>query len=44
MDDRRGGDYDLETIIEPERAAADVKYAHQFVERVRQYLQQEGWL
>ena len=44
MDDRHGGDYDLETTIEPEQAAADVEHAHQFVARVRQYLQQEGWL
>ena len=44
MDDRRGADYDLETIIEPERATVDVEHAHRFVARVRQYLQQEGWL
>jgi uncharacterized protein (UPF0332 family) len=44
MDDRRGADYDLETIIEPEQAAADVEHAHRFLARVRQYLQQEGWL
>lgn len=35
---------DLETIIEPEQAAVDVEHARQFVARVRQYLQQEGWL
>jgi uncharacterized protein (UPF0332 family) len=44
MDDRRGADYDLETIVEPEQAAADVEHAHRFIARVRQYLQQEGWL
>jgi uncharacterized protein (UPF0332 family) len=44
MDDRHGGDYDLETTIELEQAAADVEHAQQFVARVGQYLQQEGWL
>ena len=44
MDDRHGADYELETDIDPEQAAVDVGYAHQFVGRVRQYLQQEGWL
>jgi len=41
MDDRHGADYDLETDVEPEQAAADVENAHQFVARVKQYLQRE---
>ncbi len=44
MGDRHGADYDLETDVEPEQAAVDIENAHQFVARVRQYLQQEGWL
>ena len=43
-DDRQEADYELETDVELEQATADVGDAHQFVERVRQYLQQEGWL
>ena len=44
MDDRHGADYDLETDVEPERAAVDVENAHQFVARVKLYLQREEWL
>lgn len=44
MDDRQEADYELETDVELEQATADVGDAHQFVERVRQRLQQEGWL
>lgn len=44
MDDRSGADYELETDIEPEQAIVDVEHAHQFVGRIRQYLQEEGWL
>lgn len=44
MDDRHGADYDLETDIEAEQAAVDVENAHQFVARVKQYLQREGEL
>ena len=44
MNDRHGADYDLETDVEPEQAAVDVENAHQFVARVKLYLQQEEWL
>jgi len=44
MDDRHGADYDLETDVEPEQSAVDIENAHQFVVRVKQYLQQEEWL
>ncbi len=44
MNDRHGADYDLETDVEPEQASVDVENAHQFVARVKQYLQQDGWL
>lgn len=44
MDDRQEADYEVETDVEPEQATVDVGDAHQFVERVRQRLQQEGRL
>jgi len=44
MDDRHKADYDLEADVEPEQAAEDIESAHSFVARVRQHLQQEGWL
>ena len=44
MDDRQAGDYDLEAVIEPERALADVKDARRFVEGIEGYLRKEGWL
>jgi uncharacterized protein (UPF0332 family) len=44
MDDRQEADYELETDIELDQAAVDLAYAHRFVRRARQYLQQEDWL
>jgi uncharacterized protein (UPF0332 family) len=44
MDDRHISDYDVEAIIEPDRALTDVEDARCFVQRVEQYLYQGGWL
>jgi hypothetical protein len=44
MDDRHVSDYDMDTNIEPERAASDVESARAFVTRIETYLLQEGWL
>lgn len=44
MDDRHVSDYDMDTSIEPERAASDVESARAFVARIETYLVQEGWL
>jgi uncharacterized protein (UPF0332 family) len=44
VDDRHKADYDLGADVEHEQAAEDIESARSFVTRVRQYLQQEGWL
>lgn len=44
MDDRHASDYDVETATEPERAETDWEDARRFVDRVEQYLKEEGWL
>jgi len=44
MDDRHVSDYDMDTSIEPERAARDIESARKFVARIETYLRQEGWL
>ena len=44
MDDRHISDYDMDTSIEPERAASDVEGARKFAARIETYLRQEGWL
>ena len=44
MDDRHVSDYDMDTRVEPERAASDVESARKFVARIETYLRQEGWL
>lgn len=44
MDDRHVSDYDMDTSVEPERAASDVESARTFVARIETYLRQEGWL
>jgi uncharacterized protein (UPF0332 family) len=44
MDDRHVSDYDMDTSIEPERAASDVEGARKFVAHIETYLRQEGWL
>lgn len=44
MDDRRASDYELEIPVEPETATRDLSDARRFVERVDEFLRQEGWL
>jgi hypothetical protein len=44
MDDRHVSDYDVEAVVEPGRAMADVEDARQFVQRVERLLTEEGWL
>jgi uncharacterized protein (UPF0332 family) len=44
MDDRQTGDYDLEAVIEPDRARADVDDARRFVARVERLFREQGWL
>ena len=44
MDDRHIGDYDVEAVIEPERARVDLDDAHRLVKRIEGYLRGEGWL
>ena len=44
MDDRHISDYDVEALIEPERARVDLDDAHRFVNRIGDYLREEGWL
>jgi uncharacterized protein (UPF0332 family) len=44
MDERHVSDYDMDTSIEPERAASDVEDARKFVARIETYLGQKGWL
>ena len=44
MDDRHVSDYDVEALIEPDRARTDVEDARRFVQRVERFLEAEGWL
>jgi uncharacterized protein (UPF0332 family) len=44
MDDRQTSDYDVEAVVEPDRAFADVEDARRFVQRIKSYLQEGGWL
>jgi hypothetical protein len=44
MDDRHISDYDVEAVIEPDRARTDLDDARPFVDRIERYLKQEGWL
>ena len=44
MDNRHVGDYEIEVPIEVKTAEEDLCGAHRFVERVEQFLRQEGWL
>jgi uncharacterized protein (UPF0332 family) len=44
MDDRHVSDYDVEAIVEPQRAQIDLDDARRFVDRIEQYLQEGGWL
>lgn len=44
MDDRHISDYDVEALIERERAQVDLDDAHCFVNRIGDYLREEGWL
>jgi uncharacterized protein (UPF0332 family) len=44
MDDRHISDYDVEAVIEPERARVDLDDAHRLVKRIEGYLREEGWL
>jgi uncharacterized protein (UPF0332 family) len=42
MDDRHLSDYDIEQIIEPDRARIDLDDAQRFVRRMEQYLVERG--
>lgn len=44
MEHRHVSDYDLDLDIGIEQAQEDVNDAEQFVQRMKQWLQQEGWL
>ena len=44
MDDRHISDYDVEAVIEPERARVDLDDAHRLVKRIEGYVREEGWL
>jgi uncharacterized protein (UPF0332 family) len=44
MDDRQISDYDVEAVLEPDRALADIEDSRRFLLRVESYLQQGGWL
>jgi uncharacterized protein (UPF0332 family) len=43
MDHRHQGDYDLITAFDEEQIQADIDDASRFVERINQWLVQEGW-
>jgi hypothetical protein len=36
--------YDMEVVVEPDRALTDVEDARRMVQRVQRYLQEGGWL
>ena len=44
MDHRHAGDYELELSLEDEQARTDLNDAERFVQRIEQWLTQEGWL
>ena len=44
MDHRDAGDYELELSLEDEQARTDLNDAERFVQRIEQWLTQEGWL
>ena len=44
MEDRHEGDYEILTALDKEDAATDIKQAQHFVEEVRVWLQEGGWL
>jgi len=44
MDNRHAGDYELEFPVDAQVATDDLNDARHLVARIRQYLQQEGWL
>jgi len=44
MDSRHVSDYEIELSIDAEVAIRDLGDAQRFVERVEQFLRQEGWL
>ena len=44
MDDRHISDYDVEALIEADRARADLDDARRFVDKVEHYLKEGGWL
>ena len=43
MENRHVSDYEIEILIEKQVAARAMDDAHRFVERIEQYLDQEGW-
>ena len=44
MDHRHVGDYELELSLEDQQARTDLRDAKRFVQRIEQWLKQEGWL
>jgi len=44
MDDRHTSDYDIEAMIEPDRAQTDLEDAQRFVDRAERHLSEGGWL
>ena len=44
MEDRHVSDYDVETLIEPDRARTDLDDAHRFVDWIEQHLREGDWL
>lgn len=44
MDDRHLSDYDVEALIEADRARADLDDARRFVDRIEHYLKEGDWL
>ena len=42
MEDRHVSDYDIETLIEPDRARTNLDDAHRFVDRIEQHLREGG--
>jgi len=44
MDDRHISDYDVEAVIEPDRARTDLDDARCFVDRIERYLREGDWL
>jgi uncharacterized protein (UPF0332 family) len=44
MDHRHIGDYELELSLEDRQGRTDLRDAKRFVQRIEQWLKQEGWL